>query len=243
VGHVPGFPLARAYAAVLACGPGAALSHGSAGTLWAVFKHWEMPFEVTVPQGGDRDGIHIHRSRTLVRRDFRTRVGIYVTSPARTVLDLAPRLSDRALGRVVNEFRLANQLRINDLAELLQRAPSRPGASRLRSLVEVPDGPTRSEFEDAFVRFTRAYGLPRPVINIRVVGHEVDALFAAQRLIVELDGYRFHGTRTSFEVDRERDADTLAAGYGTVRLTWKRLMSKAPEEAERLATILRSRGA
>jgi very-short-patch-repair endonuclease len=241
VGHRPTSPIDRAAAAVLACGDGAVLSHSSAAALWGFEKRWRMPFETTARHALRRSGIRIHRSRALTRDDVRTHLGIRVTSPARTILDLAPTLDAKALTRMVNEALLSNYLRSASLAELLERQPRHPGAKRLRPFVEAGAGPTRSQLEDEFVAFTRRYGLPRPEMNARVAGYEVDALFREERVIVELDGYHFHSSRAAFERERDRDANTLAAGFETVRATWKRLRGAPAREADRLHRILETR--
>jgi hypothetical protein len=240
VGHEPASGVDRAYAALLASGPGALLSHASAAALWGIFERWREPFEVTVPTGRRRTGIRIHRA-TLTRSDIRRHLGIRVTSPARTVFDIAPRLTDKALTRAVNELRIQRLIKLDQLADLVDRLPRHPGARRVKPLIETPRGPTRSEFEDAFAVFTERFGLPQPELNARVAGYEVDALFRAQRVIVELDGYQFHGTRQAFERDRERDAATLAAGFVTVRITWERLTEAAEKEADRLSAIIAGR--
>jgi len=146
-------PLARASAAVLACGPGAALSHGSAMTLWGLDKRWHTPFEVVVP--GDRRprGITVHRSITLSRRDVTTQLGIRVTTAARTLLDRAPTLTDKRLTRAVNDALHSRYLHEAELSEVLTRLPHHPGASRLIPFVANRIGITRSELEDAFVAF------------------------------------------------------------------------------------------
>ena len=100
------------------------------------------------------------------------------------------------------------------------------------------DGPTRSAFEDAFLAFAKRHGLPRPEVNRRVAGYEVDMLWQAQRLIVELDGYAFHHHRRPFERDRDKDADLVAAGYSVVRITWQRLTRQPEREARRLHGLL-----
>lgn len=237
VGRPAQTALERASAAVLACGPGAALSHRAAAAFWGFLKPWPSRFDVIVP--GDRrpNGIRTHCAVQLTRRDIRKHQGIRVTSPARTIHDCARTLSDRALARAVNDARLQGHLKLHHLAELLERRPN----SRLTPFIETPDAPTRSEFEDAFLAFCQTHGLPRPTVNTKVAGHEVDALFEAHKLIVELDGYKFHKTRESFESDRDRDADTLAAGCATVRITWRRLLGAPGPEAERLQTILETR--
>jgi very-short-patch-repair endonuclease len=240
VGHARTESIAVAAAAVMAGGPGAALSYSSAAALWRFAKRWPTPPEITVTKDRRRPGIRVHRSTALTGRDFRTHLGIRVTSPARTLLDIAPRLSDAALARCVNDARLSRYLRLPDLAELLDRFPRHPGTRLLIVFVYSP-GPTRSEFEDAFLAFIRRFNLPEPQINAYVAGYEVDVLFPAEKLIVELDGYQFHGDRRSFERDRERDAATLAAGYPTVRVTWERLTNAPEREAVRLEKILAAR--
>jgi len=245
VGHPPRAGLDRAAAAVLACGAGTVLSHASAATLWGVrhggFRGWSSPLEVTAPSSHSYRGIRVHRSRVLTPKDKRTQLGIHVTSPARTLLDVAAGLDDRALARAVNDLRISRHLRIDDLTELLERVHKHPGAARLQPIVGAPRGPTRSVFEDAFVAFAQRYDLPTPQVNVRVAGHEVDAVFVVERVIVELDGFEYHGDRGAFERDRDRDADTLAAGFVTVRITWERLTRSADHEGRRLQAILRKR--
>ncbi len=108
-------------------------------------------------------------------------------------------------------------------------------------MAEAPHGPTRSEVEDAFLAFSAWFDLPRAEVNTRVAGYEVDALFRAECLIVELDGWEYHGTREAFEDDRERDAETLAAGFRAIRITWERLRDDPAKEADRLRAILSAR--
>ena len=92
VGHIPLGQEARAHAAVLACGDGALLSHQSAAALWKYVKDWPAQFEVTARIDRHRKGIKTHRTKTLTRRDIDRQLGVPVTSPARTVFDMAPRL-------------------------------------------------------------------------------------------------------------------------------------------------------
>jgi hypothetical protein len=242
VGHVPTLPQDRACGALLACGSGAALSHGSAAALWDVFKRWEMPFEVAAASARRRRGIRVHRT-VLSKRDIRVHLGVRVTSPARTLLDICPRLGDKTLTRAVNDLRLERHLNLADLAEVLDRFPRNRGAKRLRPFLQPPGGPTRSEFEDEFLEFVRRYGFPQPLVNTRIAGREVDAFFPAEGVIVELDGYRFHSSRERFEGDRDGDAEMLAIGLVTVRITWERMTRAPAREADRLSRILAARRA
>ena len=192
---------------------------------------------------GDRRprAIRAHRSDALTRRDVRTHLGIRVTSPARTLLDCAPRLDDKALTRALNDARLSGFLHPSELAAALDGCPGRPGTGRVRSLIATGSNPTRSELEDAFLAFCERFGLPRPLVNTKVAGFEVDALFEAERLAVELDGYAFHSSHGAFERDRDRDAAMLAIGIATVRITWERVATAPVKEAARLESILRAR--
>ncbi len=158
------------------------------------------------------------------------------------MLDCAPSLSDRRLARIVADGRRAGRLRLGELAAVGKRFPYHPGCAPVAPLLQRMDGaPTRSELEDAFLKFCERFDLPRPRVNVIVCGYGVDALFASERVIVELDGWDFHQDRDAFERDRRRDADTLAGGFATVRITWERMSGSPDEEAERLQAILERR--
>ncbi len=239
LGHEPTLPQDRAFAALLACGAGAILSHASAATVWGIYKRWATPFHVTITGSQRRrEGIKVHRAK-LDRSDRDCQLGLPVTSPARTLIDNAPDMSDKALTRAVNDLRREHYLVLDDLAATLERCSRYLGVARLHAFVENPTGPTRSEFEDAFKAFCERFGLPQPLINEPLAGFEVDAYFPVERVIVELDGEKFH--RDSFESDRDRDATLLALGFVTVRITWKRLTNRPEQEARRLRAILEQR--
>ncbi len=237
VGHRPPSPLARAMAAVLACGPEGVLSYRSAAALWEIDPRWRTPIEVTAPTERRHRGVRVHHSRTLLREDVTIQFGIPVTTPARTLLDLAGVLDDKALARAVNEAQLRRRLRLDDLATILARSPGRATA-RLRVFVDRDQAPTRSAFEDAFLAFVDRYGLPRPEVNQDVAGYEVDILWREQKVIVELDSRGYHDSDQPFERDRDKDADLLAAGYPVIRITWRRLVDTPAREARRLTTLL-----
>lgn len=241
VGRAPTTWFERASAAVLACSEGAVLSHLSALALWGWAPRYPDRLDVTVTGSRRPRNVRVHRSRTLLPRDTRTHRNIRVTSPARTMLDSAPLLTKKQLDRAVNQALRSKQLRRRDLADVVARFPRRPGARALKRFIDVEGGPTRSAWEDEFPAFCAEHGLPKPVINTFVAGHEVDALFPDERVIVELDSWEFHSDRGAFESDRDRDADTLAAGHVTVRITWGRMKRQPAREADRLTAILQSR--
>jgi Transcriptional regulator, AbiEi antitoxin/Protein of unknown function (DUF559) len=214
-------PVATAMAAVLACGDGALLSHDSAAALYG-WRRWPHRPEVTSARERRRHGIWTHHSRSLLTSDGTHELDVPVTTPARTIRDLRPRLTERQFTRMVNDAR--RERRIDDEA--------------VTALLGYASGPTRSEFEAVFLRFCRRYGLPAPQTLVVVAGYEVDALFDRQRVVVELDGWQYHNDRTAFGSDRERDAALLAVGYRTVRITWDRLRDEPDREAARLRAIL-----
>ncbi|MGB9186017.1 MAG: DUF559 domain-containing protein [Solirubrobacteraceae bacterium] len=220
--------VAQAAAALLACGPEAVLSHETAAALWGFRPRWPERPEVTGPGRRTRPGIRHHRSKTIKRRDIRRHRGLRVTSPARTISDIAPRLTQRQRARAVNDARLQGHLKGQEL-------------DRLMRITTITARPTRSEFEDDFPAFARRQGFPEPELNAEVAGYEVDVLFRRERVIVELDGWEHHQSRSAFESDRERDAATLAAGHVTVRLTWERYKGQPEAEGARLGEILRQR--
>jgi very-short-patch-repair endonuclease len=121
----------------------------------------------------------------------------------------------------------------------LDRAGPVAGAAALRALVgDDTRGVTRSEAERALLRLVLAAGLPEPRLNARVGAFMVDAWWPSRRLVVEVDGFRFHGTRRAFERDRRRDAELQAAGQRVVRVTWRQLRREPLAVAASLATLL-----
>lgn len=234
LGHPQHSPPARAMAAVLACGNRAVLSHDSAAALWGV-RTWPRVPEVTCALEKRRPGIRTHRTATLTSTDVRRERNIRVTSPSRTILDIQTRLTDDQLTRAVNDLRLAGHLKATELRRLLA------ASHRIKDLIDPHQAPTRSRMEDDFLAFTRKHGLPCPRLNVKLFGHEVDALFEREKLIVELDSWTHHKERRDFENDRERDARAAEHGYQTVRVTWERLHDDATEEAARLHRILQRR--
>lgn len=168
------------------------------------------------------------------------REGLRVTSPARTLLDIVPRLDDRSLTRALNELRMDHRLSVLSIEDIVERNPRHPGTRRLRAqIADAQSEPTRSQLEDAFLELVRGYELPPPQINVRIAGHRVDAFFPEHRLIVELDGWATHGTRHAFGRARRQDAELLAAtGIPTMRLSHEDMTKRARQTAVRLATIV-----
>jgi very-short-patch-repair endonuclease len=229
VGHPGPVELGDATAALLAAGPGAVLSHHTAAALWDIrpTDSGDGQIHVTVPEASRTraEGFSLHRARTLKNKDIQVRDGLPVTSPARTLLDLAPLLAPRQLELAFDRALVARIIRPHDLAELLRRAKGKNGTPALAALLGRQHGSTvtRSQAEELFLELLRSARLPTPRVNIRQAGYEVDFLWTEQRVVVEIDGYRFHSTRRAFEHDHRKDRDLLAAGLTVLRFTYDQL--------------------
>jgi predicted transcriptional regulator of viral defense system len=246
VGHAVLAVEGRWIAAVLACGPGAALSHRSAASLWALRASTRPAIDVTVPRrtGLSRPGIDIHRTTSLERADTTRVRGVPCTTVARTLLDLAEVVGRRELERACEQAEMLRVLDTRAVEDLLGRAEGRRGAPVLRAILgeQTDDSLTRSELERRFLALCAAAGIPRPRVNAWIDldggGVEVDFLWEARRLIAETDGHRVHGTRRAFERDRRRDQRLALARWRVVRLTWRQITLDPDEVARTIAGML-----
>lgn len=215
----------RQLAAVLACGPSAVLSHGSAGALWEVVPNHPTRIHVTVRTWAGLTaphGVRLHRYRSVADADVTRRHAIPVTTPARTLLDLAPVLRIDRLQRAIAQMDVLRLLDFREVDRLLTLHPRRPGTARLRGLLEdhrPGGGLTRTGLEQLFLAFFERHGFPRPLVNAKIEGIEVDFHWPAARVSVEADSWTYHRTRAAFERDRERDALLAAAGWRVHRFT------------------------
>jgi very-short-patch-repair endonuclease len=220
VGHTAPAPLRAELAALMALGPAAVLSHGSAAMVWGLPAPPTQGVHVVLTRGQarSRPGLTVHRA-VVGPREVRTRDGLRLTSPARTIADVAAVLDAPRLERVVAEALALRLVR----ADELRVAPGRPGAAALRAVLDAGPRLTRSEAERRLLTIVRDAALPVPRTNARVAGHEVDAWWPDRRLAVEVDGYAFHGGRARFERDRRRDLALHRAGVRVVRVSWRQL--------------------
>lgn len=241
IGHQPLAPLAREAAALLSLGDGCALSHASAAAIWGIATRPGDEVHVTVVARNPRPrpSVRAHRVRHLDPRDVRVRDGLPVTAPARTLIDLAG-LASEQLESALAQARVARLVNDRDLARAIDRSPRRRGVATLRRLLELERGHarTRSEAERRFTALVHAARLPGPVANVRIGGYEVDFLWATARLVVEVDGYRYHGHRAAFERDRIRDQALATSGYRVLRVTWRQLVDEPLPLVARIAQAL-----
>lgn len=220
-------------AGVLAAGPNAFLSHASAAALWRLRPAADEPVHVTVASRSHRahPGLTVHRSSTLGRHAVTRHVDVPVTTPARTLVDVADALSAHQLQRALGE---GYALRIVDrpkLAKAIAAAGPRRGAGRLAALLDehaLDSTLTRSALEERFLDLCRGAKLPIPRVNAGVESLTVDFFWPARGLIAETDGRRYHGHDVAFERDRLRDQRLLGAGYRVVRFTYRQVV-RSPE--------------
>src|SRR5690242_6951818 len=219
-------------AAVLACGPDAALSHRTALALWDLRRSESGLIDVTVPGRTGRhgpNGVRVHRSKVLHDRDVTQVDGIPVTSLAWTVVDFAAIASHQQVRSVLEAMERRSIYIGRELDELLERAPNRKGAKSVRKVIKEMTGPApwhQSVLEETFHELIRGSDLPDYEANVLVEGELVDALWREQRVIVELDGFTYHKSRAQFEADRRRDAKLTVAGYRILRVTQQRLQDE-----------------
>lgn len=234
-------PYERHMAAVLACGGAGMLSHRSAAELLRLpLDSAARAVEVSVLRGyrAPSDELRIHR---VARKPEMTRVeGIPVTTVARTLLDVAGCCTEREAEQAVAYALRQRLVSGATLRRLLERHPTRRGARLLRALIESAGGPvlTRSQAEELLLALVRRGGLPVPEVNVRIGGLEVDFLWRAARLVVEVDGYAYHSSVRAFEKDRMRDAALLGLGYRVLRVTWRQLTGQPEAVLVRLAQLL-----
>jgi predicted transcriptional regulator of viral defense system len=226
VGHAALSDHGRCMAAVLACGPRAVLSHRSAAWLWGFLPACPLKPEVSIPNSGrPRPAIWAHRIAPLEAWERRISERMPVTSPARTLLDLAASNRGRRLQQAIEKAKRLDKLDLAEVDELLGRRRGAAGTKRLRDGVEIYRDAafSRSRAELLFLDLVKRAGLPRPALNMFVAGHEIDAYWEAERFAVEVDGWDTHRTRQAFEADPLRQENLKLAGIDSIRITARRI--------------------
>ncbi len=235
----------KAHAAQLATGRTALVSHWPAAVTWHMLPPKDGPIHLTrmSRNARSRPGIVVHAAK-LPPEDRAVRRGLAVTSPARTLLDLAETEDEKTLERAFGQAEIDRLITVELLESALSRWTGRRGVPVLRDLLDDGSaglGGTRSWLETRFVPLVRKSGLPLPELNVFMHGVQVDALWRQQRVVVELDSRRFHHTSTRFEADRARDAQLAAHGFVTLRFTYRRVTREAFAVIAELSAALRHR--
>jgi hypothetical protein len=237
-------------AAVLACGEGAVISHGTAATLHRLWDKWPHFIDVTVPVEAGRkiDGIRCRRCRYPQPEEVEVRHGVACTTLARTLVDLAGILDSAALRKVVGRAAIRRKLDLQAVDIAIYNAKGRRGLKTLELALlpyrtkdgKVPD--VRSDFETLVLPDLLDMELPRPQTNapIHIDGERflADFFWEKERVIVETDGRETHETPTAFQDDRRRDQFLVAAGYRVLRVTWDQIHGERAAVLRRVSRAL-----
>jgi very-short-patch-repair endonuclease len=203
---------------------------------------------VNVPADGPHrvDGIVIHR-RSITRRDRLIRHGIPCTSPTRTIFDLAASMPESELEPILvqaDSLRILNGRRLD---ELVAENPGHRGVPKLRSLLTPDPIRVRSEVELDFNRLCCRAGIDVPQVNQRITVEgrsiEVDFCWPKRKVVVEVDGYAFHGGRTRANADCDRDQLLAIAGWHVIRFTADQVRDDPNEIVRRLRLLVGVRSA
>jgi len=235
-------PYEWAMAAVLACGPGALLSHHWGAWNYGLRRLPDHPPDVTAPAGRHpRPNLTLHRCRSPLDGDCDRNHSIPTTSPARTLLDCAPSLPHKQLTRLVNDAQIKRLTTVEELRTIAGRSGRATKALRAQLPLDQ-HGATRSLLEDLLLGLHRERGFPQPLVNHLVEGIECDFSYPALRLVIEADGYAYHSTRSGFESDHEKRLALEAAGQRVVAVTYRQLTENRRRTGDQLARIMADRG-
>jgi uncharacterized protein DUF559 len=238
VGHKRLFLQGRLLAAVKSVGRDAVLSHFAAAALWG-FVDWDGRHpEVSIPRAGiNREGIRVRCSSVLKRHDVMCHEGIPVTSPARTLVDLAAVVGEKMLRTAVRRALGLHRISIRQLVAARRRRGPRRGSAKLDQVLRSA-APTRSELEDVVLDLIVDGGFARPDVNRPLLraGRRVipDFRWPAQRLVIEADGAAWHDNPIARKDDAERQALLEASGDRLIRVTWDQAVARPVQTLARI---------
>lgn len=250
VGHRSVSRAAQLRAALLACGEGAVISHGTAAALWGLWDRWPALIDVTVPCEAGRkiDEVRCRRCRYPEGEEIASHEGVLCTTPARVFVDLAGMVGLPRLRRTVERAAVLKLLDLDAAYRAVHFAKGRRGLRGLTAVLDAwktPDGKVqdvRSDFEALVLPRLVALGLPRPLCNetltVRSERLMVDFLWPEQKVVVETDGAATHLTPVAFQRDRHRDQLLIAAGYRVPRVTWDQIQQELDDVVARVARTL-----
>ncbi|HEY2321139.1 MAG TPA: DUF559 domain-containing protein [Solirubrobacteraceae bacterium] len=234
-------PWAVETAALLYAGEDAVLSHESAAAVWGLAATPPLVAMTMIGRHArGQPGLRIHEVRALDIRDVAIHQGFPVTSPARTLIDCAGRGD---VDDLLNEARAQKLVTDGALHAAMARCPGRRGTGPLRALLEAEreTGYDRSQAERLLRRLIKAADLEPALHNVRIEGKQVDAVWPRYKVVLEVDGYQWHGHRQAFERDRGRDQKLIGAGYIVIRVTWRQLTERPMVVAVSIAKAMARR--
>lgn len=214
-------------AACLYGGEEALISHLSAGAVWGLDGLSPGPIEILTTRRLRSPGVRVHRVAHIPSTDRRVARRLAVTSVERTLVDLAGRLNEEEL-----EIALDSALRLRLTAvprverRLASSPPSAAGRGVLSRLLNERRASLTSEspLETKLMRAIRRSSLPQPVSQHRVMDGtrfvgRFDLAYPEAKVIIEVDGYRWHSGRAAWQKDRRRDNDLNRLGWTVLRFT------------------------
>ena len=238
VGHAAANREAWFLAAVLASGPAALLCDAAGAHLWGLVKGVAPAPSVVAPTERRVPGVRTRRCGGLTRADAAVRLGIPVTTVPRTLVDLAAILAPAALARACHEAGVLHGTTPRQVGDVLERRPNSPGAASLRRIVSGDEPVTLSKLERSFIARLRTRGLPLPVTNKRAGTKRVDCRWSEHRLTVELDSFRFHNSRYSWEQGHLRERQARARGDEFRRYTYRDVVESPAQMLAELVDLL-----
>jgi very-short-patch-repair endonuclease len=242
-GELP--PLAREQAALLSCGKHAFLSHRSAAFVWGLRKAPPQLVELSVVgrHCKSREGLRIHRIRAIDRSEVQRHEGLWVSAPARAVLELASTGPAKDVANAIDAGLAHPRFTPRELREVLARNRPCRGAARLAAILgdETATATSRSRNEKRLLRLLRDAGLPLPETNVPFGRFELDFFWPRERLAVELDSYPFHRGPAAFRRDREKDLLARDAGIELMRFTGDHVVDRSGMVLARIAGELARR--
>jgi hypothetical protein len=227
----------RLFAALLYAGHGALLSHATAAWWWGLLNAEPPAIHISIPKHrSSLPGVVLHRPLCLDGAKHRR---LHLTTVPRTLLDYAATASRGEVRLALAEADYRRLLDLREVEHLLGRGLA--GSAKLRRALarHLPQlALTRSRLERAFLALCEWAGLPLPEVNAKIGRMTVDALWRAERVIVELDGHDGHSSRAQIERDRRRELRLRAAGYTVIRYTWDQITKERELVAADLAARL-----
>jgi very-short-patch-repair endonuclease len=249
VGHREVGDRGRMLAAVLACGRGSVISHGTAAVLLGIWDRRPRLIDVIAPVQAGRKipGVRRHFTPSPLPRDVCAHDAIPCTSPSRTIVDLAGIVGEPALRRTIEQAAVQRMLNVPEIDAILD-GPRRKGSRALRGILEgwrryQPAIRVRSVMEAKLLSVLTQHAIPAPRCNVKLeVGAEtleVDFLWPRQRLVIETDGSKYHDNPEAEARDARRDRLLEAAGFAVWRLRWDDLAHRPGATMADLARRLR----
>ncbi len=234
--------------ALLSYGPKAVASHTTAGRLWDVWSGSDLPIHVMLVHAHHRQAkerVRPHQAK-LRRSDVRIANGIPVTSPHRTLVDLATELSGSQLEAALDRAIVAGLVSVRSMQRYIadRRLERKRGMGRLRRLLaDRSKGAPESGLERLFIRKAKASGLPNPARQIPVGNRRIDLGYPDVKVAIEIDSLAHHFSGVSFVEDRRRQNEIVLDGWLPLAFTEDDLIERWPAVHETVERTLKARAA